>query len=155
MTISQGSSESPGCRSAAVWTCLLLAFFCGPGIVPAALAQDQQPMLSFSGESRAGESLSIVEPADQSAVQANDGKIQVRVAIPPQLALDAGQRIELFLDGRLAASGQDTAYTLAGIERGTHRLQARIVEATGELAAESKPVIFHAWHASRLFPSRQ
>lgn len=95
------------------------------------------------------EEVVILHPAPDSMVFDNNGNVAVQVGVAP--ALRAGHAVELVLDGRPVSQQRDGFFRLSGIDRGTHSLQARVLDAGGGVAAQSEPVIFHVWRASRLF----
>jgi hypothetical protein len=97
--------------------------------------------------------IEIVQPANDETVHDNQGNLGVQVAVSPNLAPGAG--IALLLDGQPVAQEADATFLLSGIERGTHTLEAQVVDANGATLAASQPVTFHMWQASRLFPSRK
>ena len=43
-------------------------------------------------------------------------------------------------------------FDIPGVDRGTHAVQASVVDASGAVRGNSAPVTFHMWRASRLFP---
>jgi hypothetical protein len=98
-------------------------------------------------------SIAIVQPADDETVHDNQGNVGVQVAVSPGLAPGAG--IVLLLDGQPVAQETDATFLLSGVERGTHTLEAQVVDASGATLAASQPITFHMWQASRLFPSRK
>jgi hypothetical protein len=97
----------------------------------------------------------IVAPGDGATLHDNRGRIAVVVAVEPALRAAAGERVELLLDGQVAASEARGRLALTGVERGTHTLVARVTAPDGTVRAVSPPVTFHLWHASRLFPGRE
>jgi hypothetical protein len=97
-----------------------------------------------------GRTLVIVQPKDQSTVFNNNGDVEVRLGVEPGTA--AGEHIELLLDGQ---PQHEQGHVLHHVDRGTHRLQARVVDSSGHSVIESKPVTFYLWQASRRFPSRR
>jgi hypothetical protein len=98
-------------------------------------------------------SVAIVQPANEETVHDNEGNVSVQVAVSPRLA--PGDRIVLLLDGRPVSQQPGTTLALSGVERGTHTLQAQVVDTNGATLAASQLVTFHMWQASRLFPSRK
>lgn len=98
-------------------------------------------------------SVAIVQPANEETVHDNQGNVVVQVAVSPSLA--PGDRVALLLDGRSVGAQMDTTFALSGIDRGTHTLQAQIVDANGATLLASRPVTFYMWQASRLFPGRK
>jgi hypothetical protein len=97
--------------------------------------------------------VAIVQPANDETVHDNLGNVAVQVAVSPNLG--PGTAIALLLDGQPAAQAATTAFALAGVERGTHTLEAQVRDANGATLATSQPVSFHMWQASALFPSRK
>ncbi len=97
--------------------------------------------------------IAIVEPEAGSTVHSSEGKVTVRVGVPRGIA--PGNRVVILLDGRPVASGAATSFELDGVERGTHTLQAQVVDGNGNRLVASPQVTFHMWQASRLFPSRK
>ena len=97
----------------------------------------------------------IMHPSDKSTVFNNSGNLQVQVAVAPRLLINPDNRIELFLDGQLAARQIEKKFTLHSIVRGSHRLRVRIVDVQDKTIDVSNAVTFYMWHASRNFPSRR
>jgi type IV secretory pathway protease TraF len=93
----------------------------------------------------------IREPQADVTVHDNNGDLRVVVELARPLDA-ARESVVIYLDGSVAAQGTATAYTLSGIDRGTHQLQAAMLDAGGATRASSAPVVFHMWRASRLFP---
>jgi hypothetical protein len=83
-------------------------------------------------------------------VHDNSGKLVVVVQVSPPLA--DGDRITLLIDGSAVASAAATRFELQGVDRGTHRLEAQVIDAHGAIAASSAAVSFQMWRASRLLP---
>jgi hypothetical protein len=102
----------------------------------------------------AGYQLDIVDPAYQSTVFSDPGDVTVSVTVVPDLA--NGDQVELLVDGLSAGPPSATlSFSLAGIPRGQHQLQARIIDSTGNVGSVSPSSTFYMWQASRLFPNRQ
>jgi hypothetical protein len=72
------------------------------------------------------------------------------VGAPPgagaRLVLDGAARPKIY---------RGDVVELDGIDRGSHSLQAVLLDANGNRIAASAPVTFYMWHASRLFPNRK
>lgn len=109
-------------------------------------------ILTAASAAQAAE-ISVVTPANNATIHSNQGKLTVklrRVGAPP------GAGVRLVLDG--AARPQThhgNVIELHGIDRGSHTLQAVLVDTDGQRIADSVPVTFYMWHASRLFPDRR
>lgn len=85
--------------------------------------------------------IAISSPADDSTIQDNAGNVNVAVTTTPPLR--GGDQIEITIDGGKVASGTQGSYTLNNIDRGTHIVIARIVNAGGKVLTLSAPVTFH------------
>ncbi|MGE5129552.1 MAG: hypothetical protein ACM3IK_07970 [Sphingomonadaceae bacterium] len=104
------------------------------------------------GTAQAAE-IAIVQPANEETIHSNQGDLTVQVAVSGG-APDGS--VQLVLDGAvLPHSYRANVIELIGIDRGTHTLQAMLLDAKGERLAASQPVTFYMWHASRLFPSHK
>ena len=104
------------------------------------------------GTAQAAE-IAIVQPAHEETIHDNQGDLTVQVRHSGG-APDGSVR--LVLDGTaLPHSYRSDVIELIGIDRGTHTLQAQLLDANGEQLAASEPITFYMWHASRLFPSRK
>lgn len=102
---------------------------------------------------QASREIAVTMPANDQTVHSNTGEVDVAVRMAPPLA--AGETIVITLDEREMARGPQRQVQLTGVERGTHVLQARIIDRDGKTVGQSDPVTFHMWQASRLFPARK
>jgi hypothetical protein len=100
------------------------------------------------------DALRIVTPRNGDTVHSNSGRVMVIVDVEPPLRADVDDRIVVSIDGRTVASTQEGRIALAGVDRGEHTLQAKVVSTDGATVVVSAPIIFYMWHASRLFPNR-
>lgn len=101
------------------------------------------------------EVLAIDTPKDDEGVRANDGRINVIVAITPNL--QPNHSVQLKMDGNNVGQAQKIPYfNLTEVERGTHQLQAVVIEdGSGETVQSSDTMSFHALIASRLNQNRR
>lgn len=93
----------------------------------------------------------ILWPSDDEAVRANAGNVTVRIGLEPQ-RLRPGDAVVLYLDGVPVVRASRLDIELENVDRGTHTLQAAVVDPAGETLVRSEPVSFHLLRASRLFP---
>lgn len=100
------------------------------------------------------ESIAIARPRNDATVFDNSGKLRVEVRVLPALRSDSGDRIAILIDGGAALQSSDTETVLTGIARGTHTLQAEVLDSSGAVVLASPAVTFHMWQASKLFPGR-
>lgn len=75
----------------------------------------------------------------------NDAReLALELDLEPPLNSAGGHRIVIFLDGeRRYGPTRDTRMVLQRIDRGTHRLWAGVVDAEGNLVAESPRITIH------------
>lgn len=97
---------------------------------------------SENGEGFAGyRSLRMVQPANNSTVRSNEGKVPVQIGLEP--GLQEGHRIQLMLDGQnVGAPLGATDAVLSGIERGTHQLGAQVLDGDGKVVGTVAAVGF-------------
>ncbi len=104
---------------------------------------DKQPAVTSYME------LSITAPGHDQAVRENAGNLTITVTSIPALDATLGHQVQILLDGQNAATGGVTL-SLTNVDRGTHALTARIIDANGEVLISSTPVTFHMLRYSRL-----
>jgi hypothetical protein len=114
------------------------------GIVPVPSGDAQAKPPPPAQEMPAYRSLTIVSPADDAVVEYSGGWVNVFVSVEPALGVDRGHLVRLRLDGRLLHTGTaGTTIAIPDVERGTHTLQAEIVDQTGTALIVSAPVTFY------------
>ncbi len=96
-------------------------------------------------------SLEIWYPESGASFFGADATVNVRMRSEPNLA--AGDRLVLYLDGKLVEGGGDSYdYTLSNLERGVHQLAAVIVDAQGTEKIRSQPRVFNVQQPSSIEP---
>jgi hypothetical protein len=88
--------------------------------------------------------LSIARPQHNETVQIAGSPVEVELDLQPSLDVAAGHRIEIVVDGAVSREVRDTEISLAGLDRGSHQLMARIVTDTGEVVESTNTVTFYA-----------
>jgi hypothetical protein len=97
-----------------------------------------------AGDAAANYVVNVVNPVDEAAVFDDNGDVRVRTAVAPPLA--NGAQVELLVDGLPAAPPSTSLdFPLAGIPEGSHRLQARVIDSTGNVQAVSPSIAFDVW----------
>lgn len=81
------------------------------------------------------QNFTITAPADQSAFNSGSGDVGVVLEIYP--GLSSSHEIELRMDNKLIKRGNQMQFTIPGVSRGTHTLQARILSASGQVLKET------------------
>ena len=86
-------------------------------------------------------SLTIVQPANETSYFDADAVVEVQISSDPDLA--EGDQVYLYLDGkRVGNSGDALSYSLPSVERGAHSLTAVIFDAQRREKIRSQPVVF-------------
>lgn len=86
------------------------------------------------------QSLSIAAPASDQTLWNIEGVLSVSLSLQP--ALQSGHRLRVYFDGTpRMVSG--TSFQLEEVFRGTHNLQAEVIDQTGKLMIRSEPSRFH------------
>jgi len=90
--------------------------------------------------------LNIVSPADDEGVRANDGTITVKLTTGSVLA--DGHVLIAMIDGMDFNEGTTSqTITLKNVDRGTHSLSVKVVDAEGQVISTSKAITFHVLRA--------
>jgi len=99
-----------------------------------------------------GTVLAIVSPQNEETVHDNNGNVAVQVAVNG--GSGPGDQLVLLLDGKPAGRGGPD-FMLAGVPRGTHTLQAQLVDSSGRPRVASAVMTFYMWQASLLNPAHR
>jgi hypothetical protein len=98
-------------------------------------------------------SFEIVEPEQDVTIRSNEGVVDVGLSLSP--ALQQGHRLEILIDGALQKGGDElnrTQFRLIGLNRGTHTLEAHVVDAAGKRLISAQQISFHLRKASIIKP---
>lgn len=94
--------------------------------------------------------VAFLQPTQNETLRDNQGNVPVALQLEPRLRKN--DRIVLQLDqGARTVEVDEPAYTFTGIDRGSHTLQAWVVNAQGERVGDIAQTAFHLHQASRLF----
>ncbi|HWA11513.1 MAG TPA: hypothetical protein VHA15_00325 [Burkholderiales bacterium] len=97
--------------------------------------------------------IEITSPVEGTTVHDNAGNVSVTARLDGE-DLPPGARLRFLLDGQPAAPDTSAlSVALAGIARGEHVLEVRLLDDSGRVVAASAPVTFHMWQASRRNPA--
>lgn len=112
---------------------------------PAATPAARPATPAAQGKAAAGaqyQSLEIWQPANGESYFGADATVNVRMRSEPSLA--SGDRLLLYLDGKLVEGAADSyEHTLSNLERGVHSLAAVILDDKGNEKIRSEPRVFH------------
>lgn len=96
--------------------------------------------------------LKITSPANEETLRENAGDITVDVTMNPPLQTQAGHKILVEMDGKpIADPGTSLQFVLKNVDRGTHSLQASILDAAGNTLIQSPNITFYLKRHSILF----
>lgn len=94
--------------------------------------------------------INIVSPRQDEMIQDSSGRVTVTV----KANVREDQYIQLVLDGSLVGNPRkETGIDLEGVVRGSHQMEALLVDSEDRILATSPTVTFHMWQASALFPN--
>ena len=116
------------------------------------------PVSDTEGENQAANQspyskFTIVNPQNEATIRNTVGVVDVTLAVTPPLKTQDGDRITLVMDNaRQYGPTADLQFSLNGVERGTHTLQAMIQNAHGEVIQKTAAVTIFVKQASRLQP---
>ena len=94
----------------------------------------QEPSISY-------ESLEITRPMNDETIRSNEGKLTALARVVPDLASD--HRFRWSMDGEVIQNVNSPELRLNNIDRGSHTLQAEIVDADGKVIISSDSITFH------------
>jgi hypothetical protein len=87
-------------------------------------------------------SISILSPQNDEALRQNEGTVVVQMDVKPELKED--NKIQLIMDNANMGPPQtSTTFVLTNVDRGTHSIQGKILDAQGNALITSPPVTFH------------
>ena len=113
-------------------------------------------LFSFACVSAGAAQVAILAPAQHGTIHDNAGNLVVDVTVEPPLDPQDGTSIRILLDGKPAApDSSGMSFTLTGVERGEHWLQALLVDRQGHTLSVSETVDFTMWQASVNAPPRK
>lgn len=95
------------------------------------------------------QNITIIAPADDEAIRDNAGYVTIHISTQPILDVGNSHTIDVLLDGKQAGTIDGNTLRLSNIDRGTHQLDARIVNGSGEVLLQSSPTRFHMLRAHR------
>ena len=106
-----------------------------PALKPEQILKSKESTQDSRTDAIGYNTFNILSPADQSAFNSGSGDLSVLMEISPALA--SGHLIELRMDQELIDRGKELQVSIPNVDRGTHRLQARIVSSSGEILKEA------------------
>ena len=91
----------------------------------------------------------IVAPANDESIWVNNGDVTVSMIVEPSLDAERGDKVMLQLDGEAVSEPRSaTSFQLNNLSRGTHTLNAMVVDDSGATLTSTGTVTFHLHRAS-------
>ena len=89
----------------------------------------------------------ITSPLDDTAIRSNNGTLDILVSITPEK--QSNQKLQLILDGeRLGKPQLSTTIRALNLDRGTHQVQAQLLDESGNLLAKTQIVTIYLQRAT-------
>ncbi len=83
----------------------------------------------------------ILRPRDDEAIRSNSGDLTAQLALEPGIV--EGDRLRWKLDGNVIEGAGGLTLILRNVDRGTHTLQAEIVDSQGKVVKSTPTITFH------------
>ena len=94
------------------------------------------------------QTLEISTPRNDDTLRDNNGNVTVALQLEPPLQPQFGHSLVLLMDGRpVEAPGLKTNFELSNVDRGSHTLQAFVLDAIGKTLFASAKSTFHLQRA--------
>jgi hypothetical protein len=120
---------------------------------PVYAPQTSQSAEQAGAQAAAYEQLAVAKPAPDETLRDNTGDVKVQVSIKPKLDKEAGDRLQYFLDGQPQGAPTTSDKTrFSNVPRGTHTVEAAVVDASGNELKRSDGVRFYLHRQSVNFP---
>lgn len=88
-------------------------------------------------------SLQIVQPAAEETIRDNTGNVAVSLEIEPALLIQAGHRVQFYLDGQASGSPSSALTTsFSNVDRGEHQVEAAVIDVSGKPLLRTNAVRF-------------
>ena len=93
-------------------------------------------------------SLAIDSPLHDSEIRENSGKVLISVRVDPNIFVERGDKLIIYMDGVEVFKGESTSVLLDNVDRGTHDVKASIVNSQGFVLRETRVTTFtlHRFH---------
>ena len=94
----------------------------------------EEPSVSY-------DNLEITRPMNDETIRSNEGKLTALARVAPDLALE--HRFRWKMDGEIIQNVNSPELRLNNVDRGSHTLQAEIVDVDGKVIISSDSITFH------------
>jgi hypothetical protein len=87
------------------------------------------------------QSLTISAPTSDEAIRENAGNVNVVANVVPEL--QTGHRVRILMDGKPEQAAARAVFMLPNVDRGSHSVQAEVIDDTGKVLITSSSTTFH------------
>jgi hypothetical protein len=102
------------------------------------------------------ENFTLTSPVNEATIRNNLGTVEIETSLTPPLLSELGHGIQFYLDGMAYGAVTDsTTMTLGNVDRGTHQLSARVVDASGKVLLATSEITVFVKRASKLHGGKQ
>lgn len=93
--------------------------------------------------------ITVSKPDNDETIRSNAGILNVSVTLAPALQIEAGHRVQFFLDGKpLGKPIARSSTSFRNVDRGTHAITAAVIDDSGASLVTSAAVTVHLLRAS-------
>ncbi len=101
-------------------------------------SSDVDPVTAFTGYSF----IALASPVDGTLMHFNESNLLAQLALTP--GLEADHLVQFYVDGSAYGSAiPSLTLSISGLERGSHRISARVLSSRGAVLAIAAPVTVH------------
>ena len=111
----------------------------------------QSPAPEPQDDANGYQSLSVASPGPEDTLWNLEGSLNVSLTLSPDLK--QGHRIRVYFDGQ-PRMVTGTSFEIEEVFRGTHNIQAEVLDQTGKLMIRSETIRFYVQQTSVLNPAR-
>lgn len=100
--------------------------------------------------------IQITQPSQNETIRDNAGIVSVQISTQPKLNIESGHKIQLKMDGSAVEKPASASqFKLTNVDRGTHTLEASIIDSQNNTLLTSGKITFHMRRHSVLFRQNQ
>ncbi|HEB85611.1 MAG TPA: DUF4124 domain-containing protein [Gammaproteobacteria bacterium] len=89
------------------------------------------------------ESIRILSPQADEAIRSNNGNLRIKGELTPSLQSNLKHHLQWQMDGKILAGANSLNLNLKNLDRGTHKLQLRVLNANGKVVIRTPTISFH------------
>jgi len=119
-----------------------------PKVSPPPRVMEEQKIEDTAKTETAYTALSIISPENDQAIRENAGNVAISISSQPALDTGAKHQYVFYLDGKKVNQSQNSSIVLPNTDRGTHTINAEIVDQEQNTLIKSDAITFHLQRVS-------